>query len=200
MVVFKPLGSDQEKVTGSRSKSKAPYFVIIFAILSIIAMAGSMYFPWYQNKIDFIPDEEGDIETMLLVQYSFSNVYGKNAFLDIEETFDWDDESFEELETTKNLYSNSQRIVIAGLAMSILLLIGAILSIIKKWKRITVLFGILAFLVCLLGPMLFMMQHPAAFADRTQTTAGSTNDSNETTNNKPGRSARGNVTEIARWN
>jgi flagellar basal body-associated protein FliL len=166
MVVFKPLGSDQEKAKASRSK--APYIVIIFAILSIIMMAVSMYLPWYQEKIDFIPDEEGDIETMLLVQYSFSNIYGKNAFLDIEETFNWDDESFEDLETTRNLYLNAQRIVIAGLAMSVLLLIGAILCIVKKWKKIVVIFGILAFIVCLLGPMLFMMQHPGAFAEDTE--------------------------------
>jgi PKD repeat protein len=160
MVVFKPLEEEESiSVTGKQTKKPIlPIIVLIFAILSIIMMGISLTQPWYQNNVE----AEGE---KLETEYSFEGIKGKDSVSGLEISLSWDDELAESFKTTRNVYNTSRLIVIAGFILGIFLLIGAIVALFKKGKKAAIIFGLLAFIVCLLAPIIFMLWHPGALAE-----------------------------------
>jgi hypothetical protein len=116
--------------------------LIIFAILIIILLGISLALPWYVIADDGEP----------VSQYSFGGIEGK------ENSISWGD--VQGADNTKGVYNLTMALVVLSLIFSILVLIGGILTMKGKDKRIVVIFGLLTFIGCLLAPILFMGMHP----------------------------------------
>ncbi len=158
MVVFKPL-EEEVSVRGKTTKKPIiPILVVIFAILSLIFMGISLILPWYHDILE-VEDES------LKMEYSFEGINGKDSVSGLEISFSWDDEFAENYKATRNVYNTSRLIVIVGLILGIFLLIGAIIALLKRGKKAAMIFGLLAFIVCLLAPIIFMLWHPGALAE-----------------------------------
>jgi hypothetical protein len=140
-------------------KPKLGIVVAVFAILSVIFMGISLGMPWYSHTAK---SEAMGISFETEQLYKFEGIEMENPLTDEVETVSWDDEDLGNTTNTKNVYQTTQILVILGLVMGILLLIGGILAFAGKGKKLAVLFGLLAFLFCLLAPVLFMFMHPGA--------------------------------------
>jgi PKD repeat protein len=153
-VVFQPLADG-----GKGSKiSITAIVVLLLAIVSIVLMALSLFMPWYVMSRD-IGDES------FSAKYSFDEVEIDDPFNEVTISSSWDSETLEDYEAQRDMFIKTQYLVYLGLIMGIFLLIGAIIATMKKSKKIAVLFGFLAFIFCLLGPVIFMYWHPGAYAE-----------------------------------
>jgi multisubunit Na+/H+ antiporter MnhG subunit len=130
--------------------------VIVFALLAVIMMGISMALPWYVVSTELAGEKA---ETT----YSFSGIS-----MDIgngTESRGWGEEPLDELyDNQAGVYTIAMIMTILGLVFAILLLIGAIMAKKGKGKKLAVIFGLLAFIFCLLAPILFMAMHPGAVA------------------------------------
>jgi hypothetical protein len=120
---------------------------IIFAIIVIILLGLSLALPWYTESSD------GEA----YVNYSFGGIED----VDDSEVTPWDDIS--SLEAMKGVYNLTFILTIVSLILVILILIGTIAVLIFDIdKRIIILFSLLAFLFCILSPVVFAALHPGA--------------------------------------
>ena len=162
IVVFEPLDND-----GKGSKiSVTAIIVLLLAIISIILMALSLFMPWYVFSRD-IGDES------YTATYSFNEVDINDPISDVTISGSWDSEELKEyeekydigFEAQKDVFNKIQYLVFGGLVLGILLIIGALIALFKKIKVIAIIFGLLAFIICLLAPVIFMYWHPGAYAE-----------------------------------
>jgi hypothetical protein len=128
--------------------------VAVFAVLSVVFMGISLALPWYTLKASILGQ---DATTNLDFSGSTTSAGGAST------SQKWSD--VKTMDKTKGVYSLTQILVILGLVMCILLLIGSIMLIRggPSKKMLAMIFGILAFIFAMLGPVMFMVQHPGAY-------------------------------------
>jgi amino acid transporter len=131
--------------------------VIVFALLAVIMMGISMVLPWYT-----ITTEVGGKKVMELSS-SFSGLTADDG--NETESKGWGEKPIDELyDNQAGVFTIAMIMTILGLVFAILLLIGAVMAKKGKGKKLAVIFGLLAFLFCLLAPILLMAMHPGAVA------------------------------------
>ena len=133
-------------------KSKLPMLIAVFAVLGVVFMGMSLIMPWYNVKSSMLGV---DVEA----NYDFQGVTSKAGGMSVSQK--WSDAKG--VDKTKGVYSLTQIMVILGLVMCVLLLIGGLM--LRKGpgkKSLAMVFGVLALVFAMLGPVLFMVQHPGA--------------------------------------
>ncbi|MCK5561108.1 MAG: hypothetical protein KAJ51_10960, partial [Thermoplasmata archaeon] len=163
-VVFMPVEDKDKSRTSKVSVGvnlKAPVVVLIFAILAVIMMGVSITQPWYSNPIEM---GSGESAEKIERDYSLTGIELSSSESDATLEYSWDDDELEELgfDETIGLYKTTQTLVTISFIFCILLLIFATFALKGKGKKLIIFFGLLAFISCLIGPVLFMQQHPGA--------------------------------------
>ena len=134
------------------NRSKIPILIAVFAVLGVVFMGMSLITPWYDVKASVFGI---DLES----SNDFSGTTVKMANISV--TQKWSDQK--NVDKTRGVYSLTQIMVILGLVMCVLLLIGGLMLRKGPGKRtLAMTFGVLALLFALLGPLMFMVQHPGA--------------------------------------
>jgi PKD repeat protein len=133
--------------------------VIVFIILGMIMFSVALTMPWYSEKIESsTPMGPMDLEGKYYLT-EFELIEHNSG---ISRTVPWEDSKEEgfQFEQTKELYKLTQTLTIVGIVISILFLIGVIFAIVKINKKVAILFGLIALILCLATPFYFMIQHP----------------------------------------
>ncbi len=172
-VVFTPLDKDKDKdkdeATKQVKRSMVPVVVIVFAILAIAMMGAAYTMPWYKMEAEASSTPVGDTDVegnFYLTEYEVKDNINN---ITISVTWDKAEEKEMDVENTAGLYKIIQALTIISMLMCIILILAAILALFKGMKKIAVLFGCLAFIICLITPIYFMMQHPNALTADTDT-------------------------------
>jgi len=132
-----------------QKKSMMPMLVMVFALLGVIMLGASLTMTWYTTKVD---GGEGAYEA----KEDFKG-YDTNGKRD-----NWAD--LKGVDNSKALYSNVYMLLILGVVMSVLLVIGGAMLMMKpKMKMMVAILGILALVFSMLGPVMFMTQHQVAW-------------------------------------
>jgi len=149
-------------------KSKMPLLIVIFAVLGLVLVGISLAMPWYSYKIEYSGGEiaSGKVEQL----YTFSGADSKFDMTMLGQTISstnhtaWSD--MKNVDKTKGVYQLTMVMVILALVMLILLLVGGIMLMKGPEKKmLAVIFGVLAFVFALIGPVMFMAMLPGATND-----------------------------------
>jgi hypothetical protein len=110
---------------------------------------------------------DGEVEFELEQKYSLSGMEAIDHLGDEKESVTWEEaaDSGFNVGNTSNLYQNSQILVMSSLVMGILFIIGVVVAVAGKCKKVAIIFGLLALIICFITPIYFMNQHPQAFND-----------------------------------
>jgi hypothetical protein len=147
---------------------KAPVAVLVFAVLALIMMGVSLLLPWYSYSAELSSGEQSED---MYWGYSLNGILFSSSETDGIEAYSWDDEGLEllGLDATINLYKTAQMLTTVALIFCILFLIIAAFGLKGKGKKLIILCGLLAFIICITVPIYFMLQHPGALQADSET-------------------------------
>jgi hypothetical protein len=129
----------------------------VFAVISIIILMVALNSDWYNFSTDI--EYYWEIDDYEL-SFSFSGVEFKTSGESDKRS--WDEVEDLNLASTKQVYETTQKLVIVGIVMNIMLLIGGIVLLFNKLKIIAVLFSILAIIITISALLYFGTMHPQA--------------------------------------
>ena len=137
-----------------QKKSMMPMLVMVFALLGVIMLGASLTMTWYTTKVEAKVVEGASASYTADENFKGYNTDGKVTT--------WAE--MKGVDNSKAMYSNVYMLLILGVVMSILLVIGGAMLMMKpRLKMVVAILGILALVFSMLGPVMFMTQHQVAW-------------------------------------
>ncbi len=153
MYYGQPGGGQYQTMSGPAPVKPKPtkpiiYKIFIVLVIVVIILLGlSITLPWYTEASDGEP----------VLNYYFHGREDVNS----NETKSWDE--YKQWDPFQGVYNLTFALVIISLILTILILVGTIAVLIFDIdKKFIILFSLLAFLFCLLAPIVFAALHPGA--------------------------------------
>jgi len=148
-----------------------PIVATVLAIVGLVVLLISLASPWYVLKMDMTMDSGYEISGSYHID-SKSDFWGTSATVSMNMmgmnmsatcSTSWDSDQMKNTTATKGVFKTTQALDALAGVTTMLLLVGSILIIVRPGlKQIAVIFGLVAVIMCLLGPIYFAASLPAA--------------------------------------
>jgi hypothetical protein len=144
---------------------------MVLAIVGVVMLCLSLATPWYFLKMDMSMNSGLGMSASVEVdsKYDFGGVKATVAMdfmgMAVSQTCStsWDSDNLKNNTATKNVFKTTQVMDMLAAVTAVLLLVGSALIIVRPGQRmLALLFGVVAVMMCLLGPLYFAASMPAA--------------------------------------
>jgi hypothetical protein len=152
----------------SPKKSKVPLLIVVFAVLGLVLVGISLAMPWYSNNYEISGGEFGSGKTEASLTFSGADIKTEmtimGASISATNHTAWSD--MKNSDKVHGVFQLTMIMVIVALVMLILLLVGGVMLMKGPEKKmLAVIFGALAFVFALIGPVMFMAMLPGAMKE-----------------------------------
>jgi hypothetical protein len=150
---------------------KRPIIATVLAIVGVVVLLISLATPWYDLKFDMSVDSGFGISSSVNVdaKYDFggakATVSANMMGMSMSQTCStsWESDQMKNNTATKGVFKTTQLLDVLATVTTVLLLAGSAITIIRPGrKQVAVIFGLVAVIMCLVGPTYFAAQLPAS--------------------------------------